>query len=160
LVQDLAETAERPTMPEFADRGGPDTISPFLRTLTLPDPVERRSLTLFREKVVKIGAKVIAHARSAIFQMAEVAVPRGLFVRILEMIDGLRPRPLARCCHRSDHSMLTEDVRPHSRSGSAYLCGPRFFRIQVRNVEFQRCGQPRWAYAKEGLVWSATWGSA
>lgn len=49
------------------------------------------------EKVVKIGAKVIAHARYTVFQMAEVALPRDLFRRILEMIDGLRPRRIARC---------------------------------------------------------------
>ena len=68
----------------------------FLRTLALPDPVERWSLTSLREKVVKIGAKVIAHARYTTFQMAEVAVPRELFVCILEMIDDLRPPP-GRC---------------------------------------------------------------
>ena len=44
-----------------------------------------------------IGAKVIAHARYTVFQMAEVAVPRDLFRRMLEMIDGLRPRRIARC---------------------------------------------------------------
>jgi len=33
---------------------------------------------------VKIGAKVIAHARYTIFQMAEVAVPRELFLSILD----------------------------------------------------------------------------
>ena len=69
----------------------------FFRTLVLPDEVERWSLTTLREKVVKIGAKVIAHARSTVFQMAEVAVPRDLFRRILAMIDELRPRPIARC---------------------------------------------------------------
>jgi len=47
--------------------------------------------------MVKIGAKVIAHARSTVFQMAEVAIPRELFRRILAMIDQLRPRPVARC---------------------------------------------------------------
>jgi hypothetical protein len=47
--------------------------------------------------VVKIGAKVIAHARSTVFQMAEVAVPRELFGRMLAMIDSLRPRQVARC---------------------------------------------------------------
>ena len=46
---------------------------------------------------MKIGAKVIAHARSTVFQMAEVAVPRALFRRILALIDGLRPRRIARC---------------------------------------------------------------
>src|SRR3712207_146549 len=36
----------------------------FLPTLALPDEIERRSLTSPREKVVKTGAKVVAHARS------------------------------------------------------------------------------------------------
>ena len=54
-------------------------------------------LTTLREKLVKIGAKVVSHARSTIFQMAEVAVPRDLFRRILEMIGDLRPRPVAPC---------------------------------------------------------------
>ena len=69
----------------------------FLRTLVLPAEMESWSLTTLREKVVKIGAKVIAHARYSVFQMAEVAVPRYLFRRILEMIDDLRPRELSRC---------------------------------------------------------------
>src|SRR3954464_2816655 len=72
-------------------------LANFFRTLVLPDEVERWSLTTLREKVVKIGAKVVAHARYTVFQMAEVAVPRDLFRRILAMIDGLRPRPVARC---------------------------------------------------------------
>ena len=46
--------------------------------------VEFLQITL-REKVVKIGAKVVAHARYTVFQMAEVAVPRDLFRRILAM---------------------------------------------------------------------------
>src|ERR671939_996961 len=69
----------------------------FFRTLVLPDEVERWSLTTLRETMVKIGAKVIAHARYTVFQMAEVAVPRHLFRRILEMIGDLRPRPVVRC---------------------------------------------------------------
>src|SRR5215213_9067105 len=67
-------------------------LASFFRTLVLPDEVERWSLTTLRERVVKIGAKVIAHARYTVFQIAQVAVPRDLFRRILEMIDGLRPR--------------------------------------------------------------------
>jgi hypothetical protein len=70
-------------------------LSNFLRTLALPDELESWSLTTIREKVVKIGAKVIAHARYAVFQMAGVAVPRDLFRRILGMIDDLRPRGCA-----------------------------------------------------------------
>ena len=46
---------------------------------------------------MKIAAKAIAHARYAVFQMEEVAVPRHLFRRILDMIDGLRPREPATC---------------------------------------------------------------
>lgn len=72
-------------------------LSNFLRTLALPEEMESRSLTTIREKVVKIGAKVIAHARYAVFQMAEVAVPRNLFRRIPDMIDDLRPREPAPC---------------------------------------------------------------
>jgi len=69
----------------------------FLRTLALSDEMASWSMITLRDKVVKIGAKVIGHARYTIFQMAEVAVPRDLFRRILEMIDDLRPREAARC---------------------------------------------------------------
>src|SRR5215218_10255915 len=69
----------------------------FFRTLVLPDEVEQWSLTTLREKVVKIGAKVISHARYTVFQMAEVAAPGALFRRMLDLIDGLRPRRIARC---------------------------------------------------------------
>ena len=72
-------------------------LANFLRTLALPDEMESWSLTTIREKVVKIGAKIIAHARYSVFQMAEVAVPRDLFRRILDMIDDLRPREPAPC---------------------------------------------------------------
>ena len=72
-------------------------LANFFRTLVLPDEVEQWSLTTLREKMVKIGAKVIAHARHTVFQMAEVAIPRNLFGRILAMINDLRPRPVARC---------------------------------------------------------------
>jgi hypothetical protein len=72
-------------------------LANFFRTLVLPDEVERWSLTTLREKVVKIGAKVIAHARYTTFQVAEVAVPRDLFRRILAMIDELRPKRIEPC---------------------------------------------------------------
>jgi len=38
-----------------------------------------------REKLVKIGAKVVRHARYAVFRMAKVAVPRELFGQILRL---------------------------------------------------------------------------
>ena len=63
----------------------------FLRRLALPRSVKHWSLTTLREKLIKIGAKVVAHSRYVIFQMAEVAVPRGLFRAILERIRRLKP---------------------------------------------------------------------
>ena len=39
---------------------------------------------------MKIGAKVVTHAKYVIFQLAEVPVPRKLFAAILERIGRLR----------------------------------------------------------------------
>ena len=54
-------------------------------------------MTTLRDRLVKIGAKVVRHGRSVIFQMAEVAARRDLFERILGAIAALRPLPPARC---------------------------------------------------------------
>ena len=72
-------------------------LANFLRTLALPGEIAQWSLTSVWEKVVKIGAKVVGHGRYAIFQMAEVAVPRELFGRILARISRLRPPDPAPC---------------------------------------------------------------
>jgi hypothetical protein len=64
----------------------------FLRRLALPRSVKHWSLTTLREKLIKIGAKVVRHARYVVFQMAEVAIPRGLFQTILERIGRLGAR--------------------------------------------------------------------
>ena len=66
----------------------------FMRTLALPKEVEHWSLTTLREKLVKIGAKVVRHGRYVTFQLAEGAVPRSVFQKILELIDDLRRRPV------------------------------------------------------------------
>ena len=66
----------------------------FMRTLALPKEVEHWSLTTLREKLVKIGAKVVRHGRYVTFQLAEVAVPKELFRKILSLIDDLRRRPV------------------------------------------------------------------
>ncbi len=50
-----------------------------------------------REKLITIGAKVVAHSGYVIFQMAEVAVPRELFAAILDRIQRFGvPPPLVR----------------------------------------------------------------
>ena len=50
-------------------------------------------MTTLREKLVKIGAKVVSQGRYITFQLAAVAVPRELFRTNLSLIDDLRPRP-------------------------------------------------------------------
>jgi hypothetical protein len=72
-------------------------LANFLRTLTLPDAVSHWSMTTLRDRLVKIGAKIVRHGRSITFQMAEVMVSRGLFQQILDAIAALRPLPPARC---------------------------------------------------------------
>ena len=70
-------------------------LANFLRSLALPDAVAQWSLTTLREKLVKIGAKIVRHGRYLVFQLAEVAVPRALFAAILRRIDRLRGPPVA-----------------------------------------------------------------
>jgi hypothetical protein len=65
----------------------------FLRTLATPDPIKQWSLTSLKEKLIKIGAKVVSHGRYVAFQMAEVAIPRQMFQEILRLIAELRPQP-------------------------------------------------------------------
>ena len=50
--------------------------------------------TTLREKLVKIGAKVVRHGRYVTFQLAEVAVSKILFQKILALIDDLRRSPV------------------------------------------------------------------
>ena len=67
--------------------------SPIMRTLAMPKTAEPWSLTSLREKLIKIGAKVVSHGRYVTFQMAEVAVPRQMFQEILSLIARLRAPP-------------------------------------------------------------------
>jgi hypothetical protein len=50
------------------------------------------SLTNLKEKLIKIGAKVVRHGRYVAFQMAEVALPRHLFVDISRNYGRRRSR--------------------------------------------------------------------
>ena len=65
----------------------------FMRTLAMPKAAQPWSLTSLREKLIKIGAKVVSHGRYVWFQMAEVAVPRQMFAEILSLIGRLRAPP-------------------------------------------------------------------
>ena len=55
-----------------------------MRTLAIPKAAAPWSLTSLREKLIKIGAKVVSHGRVT-FQMAEVAVSRQMFAGILSL---------------------------------------------------------------------------
>ena len=62
----------------------------------MPRTAEPWSLTSLREKLIKIGAKVVSHGRYVTFQMAEVAVSRQMFQMfqdILLLIARLRAPP-------------------------------------------------------------------
>jgi hypothetical protein len=63
--------------------------------MATPEPIKDRSLTSLKEKLIKIGAKVVTHGRYVAFQMAEVAIPRTLFADVLRLIAELRPPPNA-----------------------------------------------------------------
>ena len=71
-------------------------LANFLRRLALPLAIRHRSLTTLKERLIKIGAKVIRHAGYLPFQMAEVAIRRNIFQSILCRIAKPRvPAPRA-----------------------------------------------------------------
>jgi hypothetical protein len=109
----------------------------FLRTLTLPEAVGHWSMTTLRDRLVKIGAKIVRYGRSFTFQMAEVMVPRTLVRQILDAIAALRPLQPARCC-----------VPPQSPAGQTLGRGLRSSfarpsRIVGRTAVTERRGWPR-----------------
>jgi len=73
-------------------------LANFLRTLATPEAIERWSLTSLRERLIKTGARLVRHARYAVFQMAEAALPKGIFAGILALINGLRGPPSGAAC--------------------------------------------------------------
>ncbi len=64
----------------------------WCRRRSVVDPFQ--TLLTLREKLIKIGTKVVRHGRYITFQMVEVAIPRTLFAEILRLVDGLRLAPL------------------------------------------------------------------
>ena len=73
-------------MPELLEQ--PDA-APALRPGVRPQESRRSS------GLIKIGAKVVRHAKNVPFQIAEVAAPRELFAAVLERIQRLGvPPPL------------------------------------------------------------------
>ena len=52
-----------------------------------PRPIKDRLLTSLKEKLIKIGAKVVSHGRYVAFQ------PTAMLQEILRLIGELRPQP-------------------------------------------------------------------
>ena len=65
----------------------------FMRRLTLPESVNHWSLRSVQTKLIKMGGRLVRHARRLVFQLAEVAVAREVFRQVLERIAGLHPAP-------------------------------------------------------------------
>jgi hypothetical protein len=68
-------------------------LANFLRTLATPTEIETWSLTSLRERLIKAGARLVRHARYAVFQMAEAALPRAVFAGMIALINGLPGPP-------------------------------------------------------------------
>lgn len=58
-----------------------------------PRKINHWTLTTLREKLIKIGAKVVNGGRYVRFEMAEVAISRRMFAQILKNVDNLRSLP-------------------------------------------------------------------
>ena len=84
----------------LGQRGPSSTSRTRLQSRQFPshvgDPRSDQGLVAesLKEKLIKIGAKVVSHGRYVAFQMAEVAIPRNLFADVLRLIAELRPPPV------------------------------------------------------------------
>ena len=84
----------------------------FLRTLATPEPIKDWSLTSLKEKLIKIGAKVVSHGRYVAFQMAEVAIPGISSPTFCGSSRNFDRRPSSACVKRS---FVTRSSQTHGR---------------------------------------------
>jgi len=68
-------------------------LATFLRCIELPETMADWSLTSLQLKLIKMGARVVRHARAITFQLAEVAVTGPMVRAILAAIRRLRTPP-------------------------------------------------------------------
>ena len=69
-------------------------LATFLRCIELPEAMADWSLTSLQLKLIKIGARIVRHARAIIFQLDEVAVTGPMVRATLVAIRRLRAPPL------------------------------------------------------------------
>jgi len=65
----------------------------FMRRLALPEAMKHWSLTSLQTRLIKTGGRLVRHARSLVFQLAEVLVTREMLTGILERVSRLRLAP-------------------------------------------------------------------
>jgi hypothetical protein len=65
-------------------------LGAFLQIADLPEEIATWSLTSLQTRLIKVGARVVRHARAVTFQLAEVMISGDLFHRILLAIHRLR----------------------------------------------------------------------
>ncbi len=68
-------------------------LDDFFKRPPLSEAIKRWSLTSIQTRLIKIGGRLVRHARRLVFQLAEVIVTRDLFGEMLERIGRLRPAP-------------------------------------------------------------------
>jgi len=126
-------------------------LASFFRTLVLPDEIERWSLTMLRETVVKIGAKAMAHARYTAVQMPEAAVSHYLFRRILgsdrrpaTKADGAMLNPqtnAAAAADETDGSSVSEGGCLMGGAGAGWRMRPGSGADRAAQAISQHCSQ-------------------
>jgi len=84
--------------------------------------------------MIKIGAKVIRHAKYVTFQMAEVAIPRSLFAMILDKIAQLRLLPHLPIASRFLEHSLRFDKRGALRAPANFFLGLSLF-FQITTLD-------------------------
>jgi hypothetical protein len=65
------------------------SLGNFLRRLCLPRAVMHWSLRSLQVKFIKIGGRLVRHARRLVFQLAQVAEPKEVFRQVLGRTGGL-----------------------------------------------------------------------
>ena len=69
----------------------------LLQKAGLPEAIKNWSLTSIQTRLIKIGGRLVRHARRLVFQLAEVMVTREMFDEMLERIGRLRFNDRSMC---------------------------------------------------------------
>jgi DDE family transposase len=127
----------------------------FLRTLATPEPIKDWSLTSLKEKLIKIGAKVVSHGRYVVFQMAEVAIPRQMFQEILRLIAELRPHLIVTRSSATDrrNASKCQGKWPDQTLDQAFGLPEVLVAVSTSRLSCKRAGKTANIDAGLGFIW-------